>query len=123
MHQALLIFVALPVVYSICVFGWCYLAEKKPVFSDRNLRSMPSVICGHVAVLLILVMLAEIGFQFYPSFPGWLTDETFRLRGSNHSVFEILCIVSTWVIGAAETRWVYIDRSLDESASNNDPTK
>ena len=66
MHQALLIFVGVPVVYSIGFFGWCYLAEKKPIFSKRNSRSMLSLICGHITVLLILVMLAQMAFRFYP---------------------------------------------------------
>ncbi len=117
MHRELMIFFVLPVVYSIGFFGWCYLAERKPVFSKRNSRSILTVICGHTTVLLILVMMAQIGSKVYPSLPAWLTDETFRLRGGNHSVFEILCIVSVLLIGAAETRWIYIDHVLDKPES------
>jgi hypothetical protein len=115
MHQALLIFVALPAVYSVSFFGWCYLAEKKPIFSKRNSRSMLSVICGHTTVLLILVILAQMAFRFYPSLPGWLTDKVLPGRGLKHSCFELLCVVSVLAIGAAEKRWIYVDRGLDES--------
>jgi hypothetical protein len=121
MYQALLIFVAILVVYSVGFFIWCYLAEKKPIFSKRNARSTSSVICGHVTVLLILIMLAQIGLQFYPSFPGWLTDKTFLLRGQG-SLVNVLCIISVLAIGAAETRWIYIDRGLSEPESNDSTT-
>ena len=119
MHQALLIFVALPVVYSVSLFGWCYLAEKKPIFSKRNSRSTLSMVCGHASVLLILVVLAQVALRFYSSLPGWVTDEAFRLRGSSHSVFEMLCIFSVLVIGAGEKRWIYVDRGLVEPESND----
>jgi hypothetical protein len=115
MHQASPIFVVLPIVYSIGFFIWCYLAEKKPIFSKRNSRSMLSVICGHITVLLILVMLAQISIRIYPSLPGWLTDKVLPGRGSNVSCFEFLQVVSVMVIGVAEKRWIYVDRGLDES--------
>ena len=119
MHQALLIFAVLPIVYSIGFFGWCYLAEKKPIFSKRNTRSTSTVICGHVTVLLILIMLAQIGLQFYPSFPGWLTDKTFLLRGQG-SLVDVFCIISVLAIGAIETRWIYIDRGIGQLESKID---
>ncbi len=122
MHQALLIFVALPVVYSIGFFGWCYLAEKKPVFSRRNSRSASVVMCGHVAVLLILVMLAQTAFRFFASLPSWLSEEKFRLRGSNWSVFEFLCIAFVWAIGATETRWIFVDSGRDVSEPQDVPS-
>ena len=120
MNQPLLIFVALPVVYSVGFFGWCYLAEKKPIFSNRNSRSMLSVICGHITVLLILVMLAQISNRFYPLLPGWFTDRVLPGRGSKASCFEVLQVVSIMVTGAAEKRWIYIDRGVDESKSSVD---
>ena len=115
MHQALLIFVAIPVIYSVGFFVWCYIAEKKPIFSKRNARSTSTVICGHVTVLLILVMLAQMAFRFYPSLPDWLTDKVLPGRGFKHSCFELLCVVSVLAIGAAEKRWIYVDRGSDES--------
>ncbi len=122
MHSALLIFVALPVVYSIGFVGWCYLAEKKPIFSKRNSRSMLSVTCGHTTVLLILIMLAQTAFRFYPSLPGWLTDKVLPGNGFKHSCFELLCVVSVLVIGAAEIRWIYIDRGKGEPKSKRSPS-
>ena len=47
--------------------------------------------------------------------PGWLTDKVLPGRGFKHSCFELLCIVSVLAIGAAEKRWIYVDRGLDES--------
>lgn len=122
MHQALLIFVGVPVVYSIGFFGWCYLAEKKPVFSKRNSRSMLSVICGHITVLLILVVLAQMAFRFLPSLPSWLTDRPFQVYAHGPSYFVVLCTVIVLAIGAAETRWIYVDRGLYESESSVGPS-
>ena len=92
MHQALLIFVALPIVYSVAFFGWCYLAEKKPVFSKRNSRSVLMVLCGHYTVVLILVMLAQTAFRFFPSLPSWFTYEWIVLSrvGERWSYFDDL---------------------------------
>ena len=124
MHQALLIFVALPVVYSIGFFGWCYLAEKKPVFSRRNSRSASVVMCGHVAVLLILVMLAQTAFRFFPTLPSWFTYEWIVLSrvGERWSYFEILCIVFVLIIGGAETRWIFVDSGRDDSELQDVPS-
>jgi hypothetical protein len=119
MHQVLLIFAVFPIVYSISFFGWCYLAEKKPIFSKRNSRPKSSVICGHVAVLLVLIMLAQIGFQFYQSLPAWFTDKVIPGEGMKYSCFELLCIVSVLVIGAAEIRWIYVDRRIDDPGSKD----
>jgi hypothetical protein len=120
MHQTLLIFVAIPVVYSVSFFGWCYLAEKKPIFSKRNSRSMLSVICGHITVLLILIVLAQMAFRFLPSLPSWVTDRPFQVYAHRPSYFVVLCTVIVLAIGAAETRWIYVDRGIDESNSTRD---
>jgi uncharacterized protein YacL len=121
MQQALLIFVAIPVVYSVGFFIWCYLAEKKPIFSKRNSRSMVSVMYGHITVLLILTMLAQMASRFYPSLPSWLTDRPFQVYAHRPSYFVVLCTVIVLAIGAAETRWIYIDRGSDEPESNDSP--
>jgi hypothetical protein len=121
MRQALLIFVALPVIYSVGFFVWCYLAEKKSIFSKRNSRSMLSVICGHTTVLLILIMLAQMALRFYPLLPSWLTDRPFEVYSRRPSYFLALCAVFVLAIGAAEKRWIYIDRGLDEPESNDGP--
>jgi hypothetical protein len=123
MHQALLIFVALPVVYSVSFFGWCFLAEKAPIFSKRNSRSMLSVICGHTTFLLILVILAQMALRFYPSLPTGFTELSIPGKaGVRHSFFELLCIFCILAIGVAEKRWIYVDRGLDESESNGSPS-
>ncbi len=124
MHQALLIFVALPIVYSVAFFGWCYLAEKKPVFSKRNSRSVLMVLCGHFTVVLILVMLAQTAFRFFPSLPSWFTYEWIVLSrvGERWSYFEILCIASVWAIGAAEMHWIFVDSGRDNSEPQDVPS-
>jgi hypothetical protein len=116
-RRELLIFVAIPIVYPVCFFGWCYLAEKMPIFSKRNARSSSTVACGHITVLLILILLSQIAFQIYAFLPDWLTDQIIVARGGKHSVFEILCIVFSVAIGAIEKRWVYIDSDVDNSGS------
>jgi hypothetical protein len=121
-RQAQFAFIVFPILYSVGFFGWCSLAEKMPIFSKRNSRSMPSVICGHVSVLLLLAMLAQMTFRFYPSLPNWLTDQTFRLRGSEHSVFEVLGIIFVLTIGAIEKRWIYIDSGTDNSEAMDRPS-
>jgi len=123
MHEAVLIFVVLPVVYSVAFLGWCYLAEKKPIFSKRNSRSALSVICRHTTVLLILVILAQMAFRFYSSLPSWLTDKAMIVvRGGRYSYFELFCIASVWAIGAAETRWIYVGSDGDRSDSGERPS-
>lgn len=108
-QRELLLFVVIPVVYSIAFFGWCYLAEKMPIFSKRNARSITMVACSHAAAVLMLILLSEAAFRFYASFPSWLTDPAFLARGHKYSIFELSCIAAVWLIGWAETRWIYVD--------------
>jgi uncharacterized membrane protein len=119
MHQAMLIFVWLPIVYSISFFGWCYLAEKKPVFSKRNSRPISLVIFSHITALLILIVLAQIAFRFYPSLPDWVTGGGVNLKLNRRSPFEFFCVILVWAIGAIEMRWIYVNRGLDESESKD----
>jgi cytochrome bd-type quinol oxidase subunit 2 len=121
-ERELLIFVAIPAIYSIAFFGWCYLAERMPIFSKRNSRSSLTVICGHITILLLLIMLGQVAFQFYPSLPSWLTDKTIQSRGSSKSAFEILCVLFVVLIGIAEKRWIYVDSRMGRSASKKDPS-
>lgn len=113
-----LIFVALPVAYSVGFFGWCYLAGKAPIFSRQNSRSKSTVICGHVSILLILVMLAEIAHQINPSLPAWLTDRVIPGKSSKSSLFEIVCGVVVFAIGGIEKRWIYVDSSVDSKSKD-----
>ncbi len=119
MRQALMIFVLLPVVYSVGFFGWCYLAEMAPIFSSQNSRSKSTAICGHVSVLLILVMLAEIAHRINPSVPGWLTDRVIPGKSLKSSLFEIVCVVVVFAIGGIEKRWIDIDSSAVDSKSED----
>jgi hypothetical protein len=114
-QQELLIFVAIPVVYSIGFFGWCYLAEKMPIFSKRNARSPATVIGSHAAVLLVLILLIQVAIQIYPSLPDWLTDPFIRGRGGSCSVFGWSCIIAVLLIGRAEMQWIYIESGMDQS--------
>jgi hypothetical protein len=116
MQHRLLILVAVPIAYSIVFFGWCYLAGKAPIFSERNLHSAPRVICAHVSVLLILAMLAQAAFRLYPALPGWLTDPSFG-RGGRHSLFEYLCTFTVLAIGYIEKRWVYAESGVESPDS------
>lgn len=109
-------FILLPILYSVGFFGWCCLAEKMPIFSRRNSRSMPSVICGHVSILLILIMLTQMTSRFYQILPGWLTDKTWSLRAP-HSIFEFLCFLFVLAIGAIEKLWIFVDSRMDNSES------
>jgi hypothetical protein len=113
-------FAVFPILYSVGFFGWCCLAEKIPIFSKRNSRSMSSVICGHVSILLILIMLSQMTFRFYPSLPRWLTDKTWSLRGS-HSIFEFVCFLCVLAIGAIERRWIYVDSRAENSEAKDSP--
>jgi hypothetical protein len=110
-----LTFVAIPAAYSLGFFGWCYLAERMPIFSKRNARSISTVISGHFSVLLILVILAQVAFKLYPVLPGWMTDPTYRA-----TVFERLCIVAVLFVGWAEKRWIFIDSSAGRSFKEKD---
>jgi len=121
MQRDLLIWVVIPVVYSIGFFSWCYLAEKMPIFSKRNARSTPTVVCGHVVVLLILILLAQVAVDFYSSFPGWLIEPSHSARGvDKFSLFDVVCFASVPVIALIEMRWVYIDSEAVNSASESD---
>ena len=117
-----LIFVVIPVAYSIGFFGWCYLAKKMPIFSKRNAKSSLKVICGHVNVLLILVIFAQIGFRLYPSLPNWLTEQTLQARHGRQSIFEFSCIVAVLLIGWAEKQWIYVDSIRNQSETDNERT-
>jgi hypothetical protein len=117
MRQALMIFVLLPVVYSVSFFGWCYLAEKAPIFSRQNSRSKSTVICGHVSALLILVTLAEIADRINPSLPAWVTERVIPGKSSKSSLFEIVCGVVVFAIGGIEKRWIYVGSSVVDSKS------
>lgn len=108
----LLVFAVFPAVYTIGFFGWCYLAEKSPIFSSENSRSTSTAICGHVSVLLILIMLAEIANRIYPSLPAWLTDRMIPGKSSKSSIFELLCCAVVLAIGAIEKHWIYIDSGV-----------
>jgi hypothetical protein len=119
-QQELLIFVAIPIAYSIGLFGWCYLGEKMPVFSKRNARSPSSVIGSHAAVLLILILLAQVAIQIYPSLPGWLTDPLIHARGASSSVFDWTCIIAVLLIGRAEMKWIYIESGMGQSEAEID---
>jgi hypothetical protein len=118
-QRELLIFVAIPVAYSVGFFGWCYLAEKMAIFSKRNAKPPTTVICGHAAVLLSLIFLTQITIQSYPALPNWLTDGSFHLRGSPASVFEVSCIIAVLLIGWAEKQWIYVDSDADQSEIDN----
>ena len=115
-RQAQFAFIVFPILYSVGFFGWCCLAEEMPIFSKRNSRSTPSVICGHVSILLILIMLAQMTSRFHPTLPRWLADKTWSLRGS-HSIFEFLCFLFVLAVGATEKLWIFVDSGMDESES------
>jgi len=117
-QRALLIFVAVPGLYSIGFFIWCCYAERMPIFSKCNTRSIASVIRGHTIVLMILVLLTEIAVRSYPSLPDWMTARI--MPRSFGSIFELLCTVSVLLMAYAEKFWVYIE---GDSASANDPAE
>jgi hypothetical protein len=120
MQRDLLTWVVVPVAYSIGFFGWCYLAEKMPIFSKRNARPISTVVCGHLAVLLLLILLAQMAIDFYPLLPGWLTDKIFTARGNRLSLFECLCFISVFLVGLIEKRWIYVDSGIGHSASESE---
>ena len=123
MQRDLLTWVVVPVAYSIGFFSWCYLAEKMPIFSKRNARSVPTILCGHVAVLLFLILLAQIAIDFYPSLPDWLKEENLSLlwESNRYSVYGIFCIVSL-IVGQIEKHWIYVDPDAGESTSGSNPS-
>lgn len=89
-QRALLIFVVVPSLYTICFFAWCY-AERLSVFSKRNRRSTAAVIRGHAMVLMILVLLTEIAMGSYPSLPDWMTEKTILGRWEDTIRFFSVC--------------------------------
>jgi hypothetical protein len=115
-QRALLIFVAVPVLYSIGFFIWCCYAEKMPIFSKRNTRSIASVIRGHTIILMILMLLTEIAIGSYSSLPNWITEKIIPRRFGRDSIFELLCIAIVVSMAYVEKRWIYIE---DDSASVN----
>jgi hypothetical protein len=121
-NRDFLSFIAIPFAYSVGFFGWCYLAEKMPIFSKRNARPVPTILCGHVAVLLFLILLAQMAIDFYPLLPGWMTDTIYIVRGGRHSLFGGLCIISVLLVGLIEKKWIYIDSDADKSATESDPS-
>ena len=124
MHRNLLTWVVTPVAYSIGFFGWCYLAEKMPIFSKRNARSFPTILCGHVAALLFLILLAQMAIDLYPSLPDWLkeeTQETSLWEASRYSVYGIFCIVSL-IVGLIEKHWIFVDPDAGDPTSGSNPS-
>lgn len=121
-QRELLIFAAMPAAYSIGFFNWCYFRERMPVFSRRNVRSFSTVISGHLAVLLFLILLTRMVVQFYPSFPSWLTNPLFSSWRGTTSIFGVLCVAAVSLIGWAEKRWIYVDSGAEASDSKNGPS-
>jgi sterol desaturase/sphingolipid hydroxylase (fatty acid hydroxylase superfamily) len=115
-------FIAIPFAYSVGFFGWCYLREKMPIFSKRNARSKSTVVCGHIAVLLLLILLAQMAIDLYPWLPGWLTNQSLPGRHGMVSPFEYLCAISVLLVGLIEKLWIYVDSGIGHSASENDLT-
>jgi len=126
MQRDLLTWVVVPVAYSIGFFSWCYLAEKMPIFPKRNARSVPTILCGHVAVLLFLILLAQMAIDFYPSLPDWLKEDTMVdgitiSEAIRYSVYGIFCIVSL-IVGRIEKHWIYVDPDAGDSTSGSNPS-
>ena len=88
------------------------------IFSKQNARSSSAIIQIHLAFLAILLGFMKLSPCIKPSLPNWLTD-TFRARGLEVSIFDILFIFAMIGMHLIERRWLYVESATNFSGTED----
>lgn len=81
---------------------------RSEIFSKRNTRSLSAIFSIHLVFLTILLALMRLAVSVSHALPNWATD-TFRVRGGDWSVLDMLYIIAMFAMHSVEQRLIYVD--------------
>jgi len=105
-------------VFTALLFNDDLFKDGVRIFSKQNARSSSAIIQIHLAFLTILLGFMKLAPWIKPSLPDWLTD-TFRARGLEVSIFDILFIFAMIGMHLIERRWLYAESATNFSGKED----
>ena len=89
------------------------------IFSKRNARPLSAIFGIHLGFLALLLGLMRSLIYMSPALPDWATD-TFRLRGGDWSLMDIIYVVAIFGMHNIEQRLVYVKIDTNNPARLDD---
>jgi hypothetical protein len=111
-------YLPLGAVFTALLFKDDLFGDGVRIFSKQNARSSAAIIQIHLTFLALLLGFMKLAPRIEPSLPNWLTD-TFRARGSEYSIFDILFICAMLGMHLIERRWLYVESATNFSGTED----